>query len=244
MGFWDWFGRGGRVAAGKANSAMDALEDATFETTIKQTIRDMKAELRKLVNSSADAVANATRLERQHRKIIDQATDWRGRAKAALTGGREDLAKQALGKSKQFTDEAKKLEPTLAGAKSIATKMKSSIGELKSRITEAERNASTLVARRNAAVAQKKVAMALADVGNGDDAFATLSRFEQSVEKEEAAAIAFDSLAAGSDDKDLEKEIMLLEAAAGGAALDDDLAALKAELEPPKVNAEEDMIEL
>ncbi len=100
--------------------------------------------------------------------------------------------------------------------------------QLKERINEAERNAATLIARRNAAVAQKKVAMALADVGNADDAFATLGRLEQAVEREEAAAIAFDSLAAGSDDDDLEKQFAALELTGGG--MDDDLAALKAEL--------------
>ena len=32
------FGRVGRVARGQANSGVDALEDATFESTVKQTV--------------------------------------------------------------------------------------------------------------------------------------------------------------------------------------------------------------
>lgn len=230
MGFWDFFSRGGRVVRGKANAAMDAIEDATFETTIKQTVQDMKSELRKLVNSSADAVANATRLERQHQKVLTQADDWKRRAKTALKGGNEDLARKALMKKKEFESEASKLEPSVTSAKSVAGKLKSRIDQLKQRISEAERNAATLVARRNAAVAQKKVAMALADVGNADDAFATLGRFEQQIEKEEAAAIAFDSLAAGNDDTDLANEIAALEVKSLELDADDDLAALKAEL--------------
>jgi phage shock protein A len=228
MGFWDFFSRGGRVARGKANAMMDSIEDSTYETTIQQTVKDMKGELRKLVNSSADAVANATRLERQHGKMDSQGSDWRGRAKAALQGGNEELARKALGKSKEFQQEAEKLAPTLQSAKKVAETLRGRISQLKDRINDAERNAATLIARRNAAVAQKKVAMALADVGNADDAFATLGRLEQAVEREEAAAIAFDSLAGGSEDEDLEKQFAALELSGGG--MDDDLAALKAEL--------------
>lgn len=229
MGFWDYFSRGGRVVRGKANAAMDAIEDANFETTIKQTVKDMKAELRKLVNSSADAVANATRLERQHAKILAQSEDWKKRAKLALKGGNEDLARKALAKKKEYDSEAQKLAPSAEGAKKISETLQGRIKQLKDRISEAERNASTLVARRNAALAQKKVAMALADVGNGDDAFATLNRFEQSIEKEEAAAIAFDTLAGGGEDS-LEDEFAALEASTMSSEMDDDLAALKAEL--------------
>jgi len=230
MGFWDYFSRGGRVVRGKANAAMDAIEDANFETTIKQTVIDMKTELRNLVNSSADAVANATRLERQHGKILSQSEDWKNRAKMALKGGNEELARKALAKKKEYDSEAKKLKPSADGAKKISGTLQSRIKQLKDRINEAERNASTLVARRNAAIAQKKVAMALADVGNGDDAFATLNRFEQTIEKEEAAAIAFDTLAGGGEEDSLEDEFAALEASSMGAAMDDDLAALKAEL--------------
>ena len=34
--FSDIFGRMGRVARGEANAGVDALEDATFETTVRQ----------------------------------------------------------------------------------------------------------------------------------------------------------------------------------------------------------------
>jgi phage shock protein A len=231
MGFWDYFSRGGRIVRGKAGAAMDAIEDANFETTIKQTIKDMKTELRTLVNSSADAMANATRMERSHSKLLAQSEDWKKRAKMALKGGNEALARKALVKKKEYDSEAAKLEPSVSGAKKISETLQSRIGKLKDRIQEADRNASTLVARRNAAIAQKKVAMALADIGNGDDAFATLNRFEQTIEKEEAAAIAFDSLAGnGGDDDSLEDEFAALEASSMGAGMDDDLAALKAEL--------------
>ena len=62
MGFLsDLFGRTGRVARGVANQGVDALEDATFETTVKQTVADMKTELNHVVQSSAVAWSDCTR---------------------------------------------------------------------------------------------------------------------------------------------------------------------------------------
>jgi phage shock protein A len=231
MGVFDWFSRGGRVARGKANAAMDALEDATFETTLKQTIADMKEDLRKLVNASADAMANGTRLQRQYDKLLGDASDWKDRAKQALTGGREDLAKKALAKKADFDREAASLKPQVDAAAKTSDAIKQRIEQLKARITEAERTSTTLVARKNAAEAQKKVAAAIADLGDQDNAFSTLKRFEEQVEKEEAAAIAFDSLAGSTaGEADLDREIAMLGMGTESKAVDDDLAALKAEL--------------
>ncbi|HMC62484.1 MAG TPA: PspA/IM30 family protein, partial [Candidatus Solibacter sp.] len=104
-------------------------------------------------------------------------------------------------------------------------KLKSQVGELKRKIDDGERTANTLVARKNAAVAQRKVSEAMAGVGNADNAFATLNRFEQTVSREEATAKAFDQLASVGKDDDLEAQFAQL----GGHSVDADLAALKAE---------------
>ena len=78
--------------------------------------------------------------------------------------------------------------------------------ELKRKIEEGERTATTLVARKNAASAQRKVAEAMSGVGNADNAFSQLNRFEESVSKEEATAKAFDQLASAGKDDDLEAQ--------------------------------------
>ncbi|MGH9625803.1 MAG: PspA/IM30 family protein, partial [Bryobacteraceae bacterium] len=93
------------------------------------------------------------------------------------------------------------------------------------KIEEGERTATTLVARKNAATAQRKVAEALAGVGKADNAFAALSRFEDSVAKEEATAKAFDQLASAGKDATLEAQFAQLE----GHTVDDELEALKRE---------------
>jgi phage shock protein A len=52
----DIFGRMGRVARGQANAGVDAMEDATFEATVRQTVADMKTELNNVVRASAGGV--------------------------------------------------------------------------------------------------------------------------------------------------------------------------------------------
>jgi phage shock protein A len=229
--FSDIFGRMGRVARGEANAGVDALEDATFETTVRQTVADMRTELNKVVNASAMAMSNYNRLDSEYQKYVRQSQEWKDRANVALDAGNEDLAKKALGKKAECDQQANSMQQAVAGAQQASEKLKSQVGELKRKIDEGERTATTLVARKNAAMAQRKVSEAMAGVGNADNAFSQLNKFEQSVAKEEATAQAFDQLASAGKDDDLEKQFAQL----GTHGVDSELAALKAERQKTKL---------
>jgi phage shock protein A len=225
MGFFsELFGRGGRVARGQMNKRMDAVEDATFETTVKQTVRDMRADLVKTINASAMAMSNHNRLEAEYMKYVKQSEEWLARANQALDAGNEELARKALVKKNEADQQVASMRPGVEAARGASESLKQKVAELKRRIDEADRTATTLVARKNAAVAQRKVAEALSGVAASDNAFAALKGFEESVSKEEAKAKAFDQLAAAGQDETLEAEFAMLE----GGTVDSDLAALKA----------------
>jgi phage shock protein A len=226
MGFFsDIFNRAGRVARGQANESMSAVEDATFDATVRQTVADMKNELNKAVNASAVAMSNYNRLQAEYQKYVRQSEDWKARAGQALDAGNEDLARKALAKKAESDKQIASMQTSVDQAQKASDTLKQQVMELKRKIDEAERTATTLVARKNAAQAQRKVAEALAGVGNADNAFAALNRFEETVSQEEAKAQAFNQLAAAGKDDDLEKEF----AALGTHGVDDDLAALKRE---------------
>ena len=93
----DIFGRVGRVARGQANAGVDAMEDATFEATVRQTVADMKTELNNVVRASAMAMSNYNTLQAEYDKYVRQSQEWKDRAGMALDAGNEDLAKKALG---------------------------------------------------------------------------------------------------------------------------------------------------
>jgi phage shock protein A len=223
--FSDIFSRAGRVARGQANQGMSSIEDATFETTVRQTVADMKTELNKVVQSSAMAMSNYNQLDAEYQKYVRQSQEWKDRAGQALDAGNEDLAKKALAKKAESDKQIASLQTAVDSARGASDSLKQQVIDLKHKIEEGERTATTLVARKNAALAQRKVSEALAGVGKADNAFAQLSSFEQSVAKEEATAKAFDQLANAGKDSNLEAEFAQLQ----GHTVDADLAALKRE---------------
>lgn len=232
MGFFsDIFNRTGRVARGQVNAGVSALEDATFENTVRQTVADMKTELNNVVRASAMAMSNYNRLDAEYQKYVKQSQEWKDRAGLALDAGNEDLARKALAKKAESDKQVASLQTAVESARQASESLKSQVAELKHKIEEGERTATTLVARKNAATAQRKVSEALAGVGKADNAFAQLSHFEESVAKEEATAKAFDQLASAGKDSSLEAEFAQLQ----GHSVDSDLEALKRERALPKV---------
>jgi phage shock protein A len=225
MGFFkDLFSRSGRVARGQVNAGMDSIEDSTFESTVKQTVRDMRGELVKTINASAMAMSNHNRLEAEYVKYTRQSEEWVARANQALDAGNEELARKALAKKAESDEQVRSMQPGVEAARNASEQLKTKVNELKRRIDEAERTATTLVARKNAAVAQRKVAEALSGVAEADNAFSALKGFEESVAREESRAKAFDQLAAAGTDDVLEAEFKMLQ----GGSVDNELAALKA----------------
>jgi phage shock protein A len=227
--FSEFFGRVGRVARGQANAGVDVLEDATFEATVKQTVADMRTELNKVVQASASAMSNYNRLDAEYQKYVRQSQEWKDRAGQALDAGNEDLAKKALAKKSECDQQVNSMQTAVTSAQATSEKLKQQVAELKRKIDEGERTATTLVARKNAASAQRKVAEAMSGVGSADNAFSQLNRFEESVAKEEATAKAFDQLASAGKDDDLEAQFAQL----GTHSVDSELEALKAERRKP-----------
>jgi phage shock protein A len=225
----DLFSRTGRVARGQANAGVSALEDATFESTVNQTVADMKTELNKVVQASAMAMSNFNRLDAEYQKYVRQSQDWKDRAGQALDAGNEDLARKALAKKSECDQQVASMKTSVDSAQQASDKLRQQVTELKRKIEEGERTATTLVARRNAAMAQRKVAEAMSGVGNADNAFAALGRFEESVSREEATAKAFDQLSSAGKDEDLEKQFAQL----GEHSVDKELEALKLERKKP-----------
>ena len=226
--FSEIFSRAGRVTRGQVNAGMSSIEDAHFETTVRQTIADMKAELNTVVQSSAMAMSNYNQLDAEYQKYVRQSKDWKDRAGLALDAGNEELARKALAKKAESDKQVTSLQAAIDSARQASDSLKTQVSDLKHKIEEGERTATTLVARKNAALAQRKVSEALAGVGKADNAFAQLSTFERSVAKEEATAKAFGQLASAGKDTDLEAEFAQLES--GG--VDAELQALKRERLP------------
>src|ERR1035441_1547415 len=146
----DLFGRMGRIARGKANQGVGAIEDATFEATVNQTVADMKNDLNNVVRASAVAMSNYNRLDAECQKYVRQSQLFKDRAAMALHAGNEDLARKALAKKAESDEQVAFMKAAVDSAQATSEKLKQQVTELKHKIDEGERTATTLVARKNA----------------------------------------------------------------------------------------------
>ena len=214
------------IGKGKANDAMDSIEDKNMDTVIRQTIREMEEELAKTVKASAEAMGSANQIQKQYDDLKRVKKDWEGKAKSALDSDKEDLALKALERVEQVESQMKSMEPAVKGAKAASDNLRKKIDIYKAKLAQAKNESKTLVARNHAAEAQKKLAAATSNVGGGvDSAFSKLERFKDRVDANEAEADAWEDLSSDPD-QELEDEF----AALGSSSAKDRLSEMKAKL--------------
>ncbi len=215
------FKRIGDIFKANVNDALDKAEDP--EKMLKQMVIEMEESVNKTTLAVANAIANERSLERKLEKARIETNDWEQKAVQALQANREDLARAALEKKNISQKNVADLEPIFVQAKATADKMRTQLNTLKAKLEEARSRQSTLIARSQAAKAQKQIAQSFSGVGS--DAFSKFDKYEQKIEGVEAQAEAFDVLA-GENTK-LEDEFKMLNTNAG---VDNDLLALKAKM--------------
>lgn len=200
------------------NDALDKAEDP--EKMIKQMVIEMEESVNKSTLAVASAIANEKSLERKLEKAKSESQEWEQKAVKALSSGREDLAKAALEKKSVAERNTRDLEPIYIQAKQTSDKMRDQLNQLKAKLDEARNRQNTLIARSQAAKAQKQLSQAFSGVGS--DAFSKFDKFENKIEQKEAEAEAFGVLA--GEDKSLDDEFRQLDA---GSGVDDELLKLK-----------------
>ena len=82
------------------------------EKMLNQLIVDMKGQLAKAKQQVASAIADEKKLQSDAEAMKKQAEDWERRAMLAVQEGRDDLAKQALGRYNEQLQGAQQLHET------------------------------------------------------------------------------------------------------------------------------------
>lgn len=214
------FNRIADIFKANVNEALDKAEDP--EKMIKQMVIEMEESVNKATLSVAQAIANQNTLKKKLEKAKKEVSEWQSKAEQAIIAGRDDLAKAALEKKKVAQRNVQDLEPTFKQAEATANKLRNQLDELKKKLDEARSRKSTLIARSNAAKAEKTLNQSAS--GMGSSAFSKFDKYEQKVETMEAEAEAFGELS--GDDKDLDEEFKEL----NSTDIDDELSQLKKKL--------------
>lgn len=215
------FSRIADIFKANVNDALDKAEDS--EKMLKQMVIEMEESVNKATLAVANAIANEKSLERKLEKAKQDTKDWEQKAVIALQSNREDLARSALEKKAIAERNYKDLEPIYAQAKATSDKLRQQLNTLKAKLEEARSRQSTLIARSQAAKAQKQISQAFSGVGS--DAFSKFDKFEQKIEKVESEAEAFEMLS--SENTNLEDEFKKLTTSSD---VDNELLALKAKM--------------
>ena len=127
------------------------------EKMLNQLIVDMKTQLAKAKQQVASAIADEKKLQSDAEAMKKQAEDWERRAMLAVQEGRDDLAKQALGRYNEHLQGAQQLHETWLRHKAETEQLKLSLRQLNDKIEEAKRKKNILVARAKRAEAQQRI---------------------------------------------------------------------------------------
>jgi phage shock protein A len=206
------------------------------EKMLNQLIVDMKGQLAKAKQQVASAIADEKKLQADADAMKKQAEDWERRAMLAVQEGRDDLAKQALGRYNEHLQGAQQLHETWLRHKAETEQLKVSLRQLNDKIEEAKRKKNIMVARAKRAEAQQRIQETMSGMSD-KSAFESFERMTEKIEASERRALAaaelneevsgdrlarqFDALEyKGSSDQqllELKQRMGLLPPAAGGS---------------------------
>lgn len=190
---------------------------------LKQMVLEMEESVNKATLSIAQSIANEKSLERKLEKARKDREDWQQKAMQALGADREDLARAALEKKAITEKNIADLEPITIQAKETSIKLRTQLDMIKNKLDEARQRQSTLIARSQAAKAQKQLAQSVSGVGT--DAFSKFDKLEAKVETIEAEASAFEQLA--GENTNLDQEFKKLST---NSNVDNELLKLKSQM--------------
>jgi phage shock protein A len=184
----------------------------------------------KIRQSYAEVTATQRRLMKQKEQCDAMANDWYQRAQLALQKGNEELAKEALTRRQQQTDEAANLQAQIDNQAAAIDKLYEGMQMLEKKILESKSKKDQMVARARTAQSTQKVNDMISGI-SGRTSMDAFTRMEEKVEALEAAAEVSAEMGSingnmlpGTEASSVEAQFRALEAA---SEVDQELAKLK-----------------
>ena len=231
MGLWQRFTL---IFKSKANKALDKAEDP--RETLDYSYEKQLELLQKVRRGVADVATSRKRLELQMQQLQGQSDKLESQARAALAGGREDLAREALTRRSGLQTQITDLQSQYADLAAQEEKLTAASQRLQAKVESFRTKKETIKATYSAAEAQTKINDAFAGLSEelGDVGMA-IQRAEDKTLQMQARASAVDELLASGaldDPTGTSKDSITLELErmASGADVDAQLAALKGEI--------------
>ncbi|WP_128895165.1 PspA/IM30 family protein [Longirhabdus pacifica] len=209
------------ISSAAINDVIDKAEDPV--KMVSQYIRDMEDDIAEAEIAVAKQIAVEKKLKHQAEEAQEMVDKRMEQAKKALASGNEDLARRALEDKKEHEQKAEDFRTQYENAKSNADNLRAQLKEMKDEFEKMKNRKDTLVARAETAKAQKKINQTMSGFGKGSGVKG-FDRMNDKVMQMEAEAEASGELK--KSNRSLDDELDAL----GSSDVDDELAALKAEL--------------
>jgi phage shock protein A len=215
------------VLKSNINALISKAEDP--EKMLNQLLMDMNESLLEAKKQVAMSIADEKKLERQMLENKAQGEDWEKKAMLAVKAGKDDLAKEALGRKQEYDGYAASFQKEFESQHASVEQLKDALRQLQSKIEEASRKKNLLVARAKRAEAQKQIQQTMGSL-SANSSFDTFDRMAQKVDQVEAEAEAMKELGEVTADQKLEDKFKELESSTAGAGADKMLEDLKAKM--------------
>jgi phage shock protein A len=217
----------------KANKVLDKHEDP--RESLDLSYEQQLDSLTKVRRSVADVATARKRIELQAGQLQKQADKLQDQAKAALGQGNEDLAREALSRRAALGEQLAELRTQHDQVSEQEEKLVQTSQRLQAQVEQFRTRKETLKASYTAAEAQTKVGEAVSGISNSmGDAGATMQRAQDKIAGMQARAGAIDELLASGALTNLDTPVddiqAQLDKVATTSQVEDDLAALKAQL--------------
>ena len=209
------------------NDLLDKCEDPA--KMVDQYLRDLTEDLAEVKRETAGVMAEETRAKRMLDENAAEIKRYEDLARKALTAGNEGDARVFLGKKQQLSEAAAGLQATYDAAHANAEKMREMHDKLVGDIESLRTRREMIKAKVAVAKTQEKVNQMGQGAEKAAGAMSAFDRMERKADAmlDQANAMAELNTAPVDEAATLEAKYA---SAAGDAAVEDELAKLKAEL--------------
>ncbi|MCH5261579.1 MAG: PspA/IM30 family protein [Lachnospiraceae bacterium] len=216
------------IMTANVNALLDKAEDP--EKMIDQYLRNLESDFAKVKAETASIMAEEKTANRKLNECDEEIAKMSEYAKKAVAAGNDNDARQFLTKKSELTKKREVLAKDCELAQANAEKMRQMHDKLENDISEMKSKRDMLKAKVKVAETQRKINEMGAGLESAGNNAAAFDRMEDKVNKMLDEADAIGELNKSASGKDIDDLTSKYDTADTGSDVDDELAALKAEM--------------
>ena len=216
------------IMAANVNALLDKAEDP--EKMIDQYLRNLETDFAKVKAETASVMAEEKSARRKLDECSEEIAKMGEYEKKAVAAGNDNDARRFLEKKSELTQKQEVLTKNYELAQANSVKMRQMHDKLESDIQAMKSKRDMLKAKVKVAQTQRKINEMGSGMESAGSNAAAFERMEEKVNRMLDEADAVGELNTSSEEEDLDKLASKYDSTETVSAVDDELAALKAEM--------------